>query len=110
MMRDGRRISDGMTGGGLLTAVAGNPPAEKIARKYRRGNTAALLVALSGLACSAPLMVYAIRHEDEPRPTAYNVATVGCMAILVTSGIISIRTAPLRYDAVNVFNDAQTTH
>jgi hypothetical protein len=117
-MRDGNVYSNGLLGGGLRDAVAGNPDAERAADEYSGRIKTGLLVGLGGLVCSTVASVVALRHEIEDDyddygdndgvPASMWVA-LGCLVASI-GGIGYLATAePYRWDAINIYNDGFET-
>lgn len=114
-VRDGQVIAHGFLGSGLERAVRGNPAAERAARQYRTRLRDGLLVGVGGLVCStiAGAMGAARMNEaqegfddddDEQVPMEIWLS-LGCFVASMGGLGYAISADPLRYDAINIFND-----
>lgn len=111
-VRDGRTYPHGILGGGLIEAVAGNPAAQASAREYRSRMINGLVAIGLGTVCSLAVPVYMLTRDfdAETGPTRRDAAIVGiaelgCLAVMFVGAGYAISAEPLRWDAINLFND-----
>ncbi len=111
-IRDGRMYPIGLLGGGLADAVAGNPAAVAAAHQYHDRLRDGVVQVLLGTAAFVGGFTYAAVEAANQSPNSTRVdgvplaiAAVGLAVMLWGTG--SLATAdPLRWDAINIFNDA----
>jgi hypothetical protein len=104
-VRDGVFYPRGMLGGGLAAAVAGDPEAERLARRYASRTGWGMLFGLGGLVCSEVALLSMIEETDQnTRDTATAVA-IGCAVAGVYGMWMTFDAMPDQFDAINLYND-----
>jgi hypothetical protein len=112
--RDGRVYKRGVFGGGLITAVAGDPQAEYLARRSRDSLRDGFWMGVLGMVCAEVGLVWWLIEEDQVASGAKdsrrdaNVALVvgGACALVSGWGFSKMYDGQIdALDAVNVFND-----
>ena len=112
-VRDGQVIAHGFLGSGLERAVRGNPAAERAAHQYRTRMRDGLLIGLGGLLCStiaaakgaAMIDEAQDNFEDDDEVPMEIWLSLGCFVASMGGLGYAISADPLRYDAINIFND-----
>lgn len=102
-VREGRTIDDGLLGGGLVDAVAGDPEAEDLAESYTDRKTAGFVVSVASAACVGIVPLMDPSLDDLLEPIGF--ALVCMTALSLTGASLMASAIPFQYDAVNVFND-----
>nr|HEX4313265.1 hypothetical protein [Kofleriaceae bacterium] len=110
-VRDGQIYPNGMLGGGLVDAVAGNPTAERAAQTYHAKMQSGFTFVLLGVIAELGGLSYATAEVTTNDGRVNNnfaggmaIALGGIVATLIGAGYLS-SAEPYRWDAINLFND-----
>ena len=111
-VRDGKKFSHGIAGGGLVDAVTGVPQAEEAARSYQGRMIGGLVSSTIGAACflfvPIELAIAESSGSSSSRSSGEGLASGALLcglAGLVTGSLLAASAAPLQFDAVNLYND-----
>ena len=110
-VRDGQMYPHGLLGGGLESAVAGNPAAVAAAHQYHDHLRDGLIAILAGSAAMVGGLSYGMAEAVQTNPNSTRVDGVPFAIALVGLAVMMYGTAtaataePLRWDAINIFND-----
>jgi hypothetical protein len=110
-VRDGIVYEAGVLGGGLSDAVAGNPAAMAAANEYSGRITTGvigLLVGLAGFGGGAGWAIHdAAVSNNTPNLTGPALLGIGGLVLALVGTLYASTAEPYRWDAINLFNDAQ---
>jgi hypothetical protein len=113
-VRDGNLHPHGFFGRGLQEAVVGNPEAEAAATEFHDRVRDGFIAVIVGAVCMPVSFGYLAANalNDHPSNQAAQIGTaaaIGCTALLMGGAIYTATAEPYRWDAINLFNDAEAT-
>jgi hypothetical protein len=110
LVRDGRRYSVSMFGGGLEEAVQGNAQAEEEARSYKAKGVTGFVFATLGSICGGVGAGLLVGNELQANPsTELTIGSlsmvVGGLVMSIVGSVITAGAQPHLWNAINVYND-----
>jgi hypothetical protein len=105
-VKDGRRYPDGVTGRGLVAAVADNPVALESAHKFRWRKTAGSALVLGGLVC-APAFLIATRQDNGNPSTVGAVGALTCVVAQAVGLFFTFSSMSHERDALKIYNSGR---